>query len=181
MAKSLDQKPTQKLEEDDNIFLPDRGIAYGTRTDALRGQLEFIPMPDPSKRGKSAIIKYPWRIALAHPNPSLGVIGLELCDDVVLGRASDVGEQPDLDLSLLDADEQGVSRLHARLRPSNSQLFLIDLGSTNGTLINSVPLGEGMARALHHNDTIAMGDLHLNIKILRMPTDPSWKVERPKE
>jgi pSer/pThr/pTyr-binding forkhead associated (FHA) protein len=50
------------------------------------------------------------------------------------------------------------------LRPSASKLFLIDMQSTNGTRCNSV-LVNG-ARALSHNDTISLGNLTFEIKII---------------
>lgn len=178
MAKKLDQKHTQKLDDDDNIVLPS-GIAYGTNK-GLRGMLEFIPMPDPSQR-EPGRLKNPWQITLSHPNPAMGVIGLEIHDDVVLGRASKTGKNPDLDLTLMGAGDEGVSRRHAKLRPSNRQLFLIDLGSTNGTQINSVPINAGMARALQNNDTVILGDLHLSFKIVRTPAEADWQDEAPHE
>jgi hypothetical protein len=159
-----------------------RGTGYGTRTfepqtdqvvrlshlgtDALRGAVDYVPVPEPSRRLHP--LRQPWRILLVPPSPNQEVLGLEIFDDVVLGRVGAVSEgSADFDLSLYDAVELGVSRRHALLRPTDQQLFLIDLASTNGTLVNAVPQEGGMARALRHNDTVSLGALHLTVKIVR--------------
>lgn len=113
-----------------------------------------------------------WSIALfPTENPGAGVAALEVYHDAVLGRAGKDGEDPDIDLTRYNAAKYGTSRRHAMLRPTSDKLFLIDLGSTNGTYINKVPLGANMARAVHHNDTISLGHLHLTIKIISCPTE----------
>jgi pSer/pThr/pTyr-binding forkhead associated (FHA) protein len=135
-------------------------------TDALRGATDYIPVPEPTRRRNA--LKHPWRIALVHPDANKDVIGLEIYDDVVLGRAGAASDpEPDFDLSIYDAILHGVSRRHALLRPTEGQLFLIDLNSTNGTQVNAVAQEGGMARALRHNDTLSMGNLHLIVKIMR--------------
>jgi hypothetical protein len=132
----------------------------------LRGAVDYIPVPEPSRRHHP--LHQPWRILLVPPDPSQAIAGLEIFDDVVLGRAMTPSEgSADFDLSLYNAVELGVSRRHALLRPTDSQLFVIDLDSTNGTLVNAVSQERGMARALRHNDTLSLGALHLTVKIVR--------------
>lgn len=139
-------------------------------TGALRSSVDYMPLPEPSRRWRP--LKHPWRIVLVRAaNPSTDVTGLELHDDVVLGRAAGSKDLPDFDLSLYNAAEYGVSRRHALLRPTARQLYLIDLNSTNGTQVNSVPQEMSMARALKHNDTLSFGALHLTIKIIQRPDD----------
>ena len=48
-----------------------------------------------------------------------------------------LGRGTDCDLRLVDT---GVSRHHAELRVEDSQVVLVDLGSTNGTLVNGQPV-----------------------------------------
>ena len=48
-----------------------------------------------------------------------------------------LGRGTDCDLRLVDA---GVSRHHAELRVEDGQVVLVDLGSTNGTLVNGQPV-----------------------------------------
>ena len=57
----------------------------------------------------------------------------ELADELTLGRA--VGCQITLD------DDTFVSQLHARLFRRDGQLFVEDLGSTNGTFLNRKKVG----------------------------------------
>ena len=46
-----------------------------------------------------------------------------------------IGRLPECDITLNDAN---VSRRHAQLRRTATLVYLIDLGSTNGTLVNGV-------------------------------------------
>ncbi len=63
-----------------------------------------------------------------------------------------VGRQPDVDLVL---DSREVSRRHARIVPDGQRFFLEDLGSSNGTFLNSARLDGKME--LHEQDQIRMG------------------------
>src|ERR1700722_12664071 len=63
-----------------------------------------------------------------------GEYPLGLQPEIVVGRSSD------LDMVLV---EDMVSRRHARLSCTDAQIFIEDLGSTNGTFVN----GEKIARA----------------------------------
>jgi hypothetical protein len=58
------------------------------------------------------------------------------------------------------------------LRPTPNQLFLIDLGSTNGTLVNMIPQRPGIARALKQRDQVSLGNLHFTIERLDPPAAP---------
>lgn len=111
-----------------------------------------------------------WRIQLrvGAPAPRL-VVGLDVYSDVVLGRGSYGLHCPDIDFTNLNALELGVSRRHALLRPTLTQLFLIDLESTNGTFVNAVSVGQGMAQVVRSGDTIALGGLNFTIVVLHSP------------
>lgn len=54
-----------------------------------------------------------------------------------------VGRAPECDLRL---DEAGMSRMHARLLPTDDGLLLEDLGSTNGSFLNGKRVLRGEAR-----------------------------------
>jgi pSer/pThr/pTyr-binding forkhead associated (FHA) protein len=54
-----------------------------------------------------------------------------------------IGRAPECDLRL---DEAGMSRMHARLVPTDDGLLLEDLGSTNGSFINGKRVLRGEAR-----------------------------------
>lgn len=128
---------------------------------------EFVRLPSTPKRksqdDKSVVS---WRIILLSGQRS--PLGLDIYDDVFVGREVG-GIEPDLDLSVYGAGPLGVSRQHALLRPSQNGLFLIDLGSTNGTFYNGQRLREGVPQKLKDNDTLTFGRLHFNIKFADQP------------
>ncbi len=110
-----------------------------------------------------------WRIEL-HGLAS-SPLGFDICHDTVIGRGEGP-DGPDLDLAPFRALELGVSKRHAMLRPTNKQLFLIDLVSNNGIRCNSTPLSVGRAYPLKHNDTISLGGLTFQVKIIGAPGMP---------
>jgi hypothetical protein len=119
-----------------------------------------------------------WRVQLKFGSPSPDtIVGLEIFSDVVLGRGKDGDLPPDVDLTALDATKLGVSRRHALIRPTPTKLFLLDLGSTNGTSLNAMPMGQGMTKALQSGDMVALGDLGFVIEIIETPPSPDAPVE----
>lgn len=146
--------PRSKLSADYKFHIPERDISTIT---------EFEPAPANSI-GLGVID--PWQIVLYTENDSHLPLALEIIDDVVIGRSTSE-KKTDLDLSLFGANELGVSRVHATIRPSEDKLLLYDLGSANGTSYNFKPLAEGTAAVLQDGDVISFGLLHLKIKIIR--------------
>lgn len=65
-----------------------------------------------------------------------------------LGRARDCS---------LVLDENGVSRLHARLDYTHEQVTITDLGSTNGTYVNRQRIEPHKPRRLKSGDTVNLG------------------------
>ncbi|NJN58404.1 MAG: FHA domain-containing protein [Leptolyngbyaceae cyanobacterium SL_5_9] len=63
---------------------------------------------------------------------------------------------PDIDLSGL-ADSDIVSRVHADIRVEGDAFYLEDLGSSNGTYVNNLPLQMGDRHRLRPGDRIALG------------------------
>jgi len=171
MDKSQQDAATGKLNPDyrRTIIVPGSG-SFGLDTSLT--DVDYITVPTaPSARKK----QIPWRIILRFGSPSPRVVlGLDAIADVVFGRGSEGPNSPDIDLSELDALKLGVSRRHALLRPTPNKLFLIDLDSTNGTLLNAVPVGRGMAQALRSGDAISLGGLNFTVEVVREP----WQVER---
>jgi len=110
-----------------------------------------------------------WRIELHGLGPGIAPLGLDICDDVIVGRGSGMEDSPDLDLNPYEAFKMGISRHHMMLRPSRSQLYMIDLHSTNGTYYNSLRLSSGKAQPLQHEDTIGLGKLTFSVKIIASP------------
>lgn len=65
-----------------------------------------------------------------------------------------IGRDPTADVTINDAN---VSRKHAKVTKQNGAVFLTDLGSANGTLINDKKLGTNQTQALAKEDMIKLG------------------------
>lgn len=85
--------------------------------------------------------------------------------EVVLGRVDLNNPDPDrFDLTRFGGHERGVSRAHAVLRYKDTKLTITDLGSANGTSVNSEKLAPHTPRELKHNDQIMVGSLAILIR-----------------
>lgn len=67
-----------------------------------------------------------------------------------------IGRSVETELYISDAS---LSRSHAKFEVVNSDVFIIDLGSTNKTTINGVPLAPMVKRKLVNNDQIKTGNV----------------------
>lgn len=159
--------PTDKLSKEEKDKLPAAsGLAFGGDLGSARWyrkvpiNIGTAELPHDTPR---------WRIELDGLGPGVEPMGLDVIGDTVIGRGRVGTEVSDLDFDLYGALEQGVSRRHAMLRPTSNHLYVIDLGSTNGTMHNGIPLGPGVARALKHNDTLTLGRFSFTIKIIDGP------------
>jgi pSer/pThr/pTyr-binding forkhead associated (FHA) protein len=78
----------------------------------------------------------------------------------VFGRAdSGASNVPDVDLSPFGAFDKGVSRIHAALIRQDATLTLLDLDSSNGTLINGRRVSPHQPRVVQDGDEITFGQL----------------------
>src|SRR3984885_4917310 len=90
---------------------------------------------------------------------------------IILDKQILVGRSSDLDMVLV---EDMVSRKHARIAMQGDQIWIEDLGSTNGTFVN----GEKIARAnLKEGDRVLIGTSILKVVAL----DPSAPMPRRAE
>jgi hypothetical protein len=124
--------------------------------DKETAQVRLLPrVPDPPC----------WRVIFQAASPSGATIGLDVRQSLTVGRANPgADEQPDLDLSPHLAAEQGVSRRHAELIPTEEALYLLDLDSTNGTWLNGSYLKPGQRRILSPGDRVELGLLSLVVR-----------------
>ena len=83
-------------------------------------------------------------------------------EELHIGRASSE-LVPEVDLTDDDGAEKGVSRLHAKIQSVQEGIVLIDLNSTNGTLLNNYRLPSQQPYPLHSGDEIRFGDLLVHI------------------
>jgi pSer/pThr/pTyr-binding forkhead associated (FHA) protein len=83
-------------------------------------------------------------------------------DELRIGRASSE-LVPEVDLTDDDGAQKGVSRLHAKIQSVQEGLVLIDLNSTNGTLLNNHLLPPQEPYPLNSGDEIRFGDLLVHL------------------
>lgn len=74
---------------------------------------------------------------------------------VRIGKPNDQ-TPPDIDVSGF-SDSEVVSRVHANLRVEGDVYYLEDVGSSNGTYVNGLPLAVGNRHRLRAGDRIALG------------------------
>ncbi len=97
--------------------------------------------------------------------PSSGrQIEIDVDKTIKVGRSDTIREiDPELDLTEDQGVEHGVSREHALVQPGNQSVSLIDLGSTNGTHLNSRRLPPNEPYPLGDGDTIRFGRLLVRV------------------
>lgn len=84
---------------------------------------------------------------------------------LILGRFTpEAPPAVDIDLSAYAARERGVSRQHAAILRQKNVLFLVDLGSSNGTFLNRERLVPDQKRVLRHGDEVFLGMLGFHIR-----------------
>ncbi len=85
---------------------------------------------------------------------------------ITVGRISEVPDdsRPDVDLSKFGAGEKGVSRKHIKIKRKNILVYVADLGSTNGTLLNGRRLIPNAERLLRNGDELQLGRLKIKVK-----------------
>jgi hypothetical protein len=84
--------------------------------------------------------------------------------EFTLGRVSDAQPiMPDIDLTPYQAYASGVSRLHAVLKREGKRVFVMDLGSSNGTYLNGVRLKPNVDQTLSHGDLLSLGKLKIQV------------------
>ncbi|HEY1456344.1 MAG TPA: FHA domain-containing protein [Candidatus Dormibacteraeota bacterium] len=71
-----------------------------------------------------------------------------------------LGRSPDNDVILRDPATSGH---HARLERRGEQFWIVDLGSTNGTLVNGEPVQE---KQLNHGDRVTVGQNAVQFSML---------------
>lgn len=123
---------------------------------------EFIILP----RGLKGESTPHWLIQLEDLKPGIRPIGIEMISDVIFGVSRPPAPEPDFDLTPYGGVERGVSRGHAMLRPSQNHLYLIDLGSTNGTRIQGSALQPRIPTVVQSGDVISLGTLAFRIRIV---------------
>jgi len=85
--------------------------------------------------------------------------------DMVLGRHTDE-DVLEIDLNKYGAGELGVSRRHAQIHVQNSELFIRDLGSTNGTRLNGAVIPANQMVRLRDGDELELGQFRTVVRFI---------------
>ncbi len=152
-----------------------RTAVFHNRPPTLPSNVTYHPIPhhpDADQPDNPTI----WRIRLSLVTDLSQEIALEIHDEAILGRDADLPNM--IDLTLFDAVNLGVSRQHAILRPSANNLFILDLGSTNGTFRNGRTVGHSPERLLT-DDIITLGHLQLLVQIDERPNFQTAVLNKP--
>lgn len=132
---------------------------------------EFANRPPPPPLVKEALspATVTCKVTLVVPS-SRRRFKLDVEDEIQIGRASSE-LVPEVDLTDDDGAEKGVSRLHAKIRAVQDGLVLIDLASTNGTLLNNYRLPPHEPYPLKSGDEIRFGDLLVHLFLADFSTN----------
>lgn len=92
------------------------------------------------------------------------IISLIGRDNFTLGRSADSQAViPDVDLSIYEAYDHGISRMHAEVRIQEDGIYVVDLESANGTIVNGTRIPPQSAQRIGHGDIIQLGRMRLQL------------------
>lgn len=140
--------------------------AFGMRVGSAAA---YLLMPQGLERDDLPEDQPIWRVELHGLSPGAPPLGLDIAGDVILGRGDKEESGADIDLDRYEGFSRGVSRRHAMLRPTKRTLYLLDLGSTNGTMHNAMPITQGVTRSLTNSDTLTFGQVSCTIEFIDGP------------
>lgn len=90
---------------------------------------------------------------------------------VVIGRAPQAGPGEDVRLVTVKGVSRGISRMHVRVAVGPAGVYVVDLGSRNGSAVHSASGGTatlepGVPHVLRHGDIVAMADVSFEFRQL---------------
>lgn len=154
------------------LFCSECGARLGASDPLTTQNIKTTQMSEAPKQGPIPVAAPPAALnnwVTLHLLDTGQVLPLAERNEFTLGRISE-GQpiMPDVDLSPFQAYVRGVSRLHAVLKREASYVFLMDLGSSNGTFVNGKRLTPNVDHALSNGDVVALGKLKIQI-LLKAP------------
>jgi pSer/pThr/pTyr-binding forkhead associated (FHA) protein len=140
----------------EKLFVDDENMETRKFQDS-QSLFEGIPTPPKSPSGMLTNLK----LLLVRTGQ---LINLPTKNEFTIGRISE-GQAilPDIDLTDYDAYSLGVSRLHITFRIKSNELFVVDLGASNGTRVNKQRITPYQEILVSHGDLIAMGGFLVQI------------------
>jgi pSer/pThr/pTyr-binding forkhead associated (FHA) protein len=93
-------------------------------------------------------------------------ITLPIVSELLIGREDAAhGIFPDIDMTLDNGLEKGVSRRHAKIFRQGGEFYIEDVGSANGTFLNDKHLTPYLPYPISEEDKIQIGQIKLSIKL----------------
>lgn len=86
--------------------------------------------------------------------------------DMVMGRRGAAEDVLAIDLNKYGGGELGVSRRHAQIHVQDSELYISDLGSTNGTRLNGVTIHANQPVRLRDGDELELGQFRTIVRFI---------------
>lgn len=158
----------EPVEADPGSALPPTVVTSPLQPEPLRTivpEIQTPPVPDPEPvtpltpiTPAAVVAKTQLQQVLARLFHVQGELELELPQNLAvihIGKAND-RIPPDIDVSGFPNSEI-VSRIHADIRVEGDAYFIEDVGSSNGTYINNLPLLPGNRHRLRPGDRISLG------------------------
>jgi pSer/pThr/pTyr-binding forkhead associated (FHA) protein len=97
-------------------------------------------------------------------NEGVTPIRLSVKEDALIGCADPAGNHyPDLDLSPYGGRDAGVSRRHAQLKVLDRMMYVMDIGSVNGSRLNDDPMVVARLYPLNNGDKLELATMRLII------------------
>lgn len=119
-----------------------------------------LEAPPPQPAPVTPVAGVTGRLTIQASNASLPIP--EGKSTVVLGREDPVsGIFPDVDLDPYGAQEEGVGRKHAQLILQGGQVFIEDLDSVNGTVVNKQRIPPNQPHPINDGDELRLGKMVL--------------------
>jgi hypothetical protein len=162
-AITLELRSRKFSDTTTRVTVPGKPLQFRSVSEVAISKFTRVPV----KLGMEgdAIARQGWRMVWISADANHPPMALEVVDEIVIGRSAE-DSQPDLDLSVYNALELGVSRRHALLRPATDVLLVYDLDSANGTYRNGERVAQNVPQVIGHEDILSFGKLHFKIKII---------------
>ncbi|MGJ3239954.1 MAG: FHA domain-containing protein [Anaerolineae bacterium] len=164
---------TNQTDDDHTHLSSDKTHSTGTRRaiDPMKDTTVFSPNDRRLKR----ILNHqnddnPGTVALGNKHEVILLIRgmierivLEVGHTHRLGRFELGATTSETDLTPYGAQDRGVSRIHAELKIIDGVVHIVDLGSTNGTFVNTRQLESDTPVPLRKGDELLLGHLAMQI------------------
>jgi hypothetical protein len=108
--------------------------------------------PEPAASSRGSRRRGGWRVTIVEPKNDRGA-AFDVDGELTIGRAGGCG--------ITLSGDTFVSQVHARVFDRDGDLYVEDLGSTNGTLLNGAPVHE--PTRLRRGDRVHIGQTEIEV------------------